>query len=1176
MVFALDPGQMKIAEKLVILNDRAIGLLTRVYNIKKACAEPKSKPAFLADKSVESALKHIVKKFPVTDARTNPGAYSNVAGLKDQIIASLSHYYYTFADLLEFKDHVLQLLTTMDAAQCHLDIALNYELTTGYLNLVVNLISAMILLSRVDDRKAVLGLFNAAHELANGQTEASFPRLGQMILDYESPLKKLSEELTPLNRLMLSALSSMSPVFTRRNISAASWRTAQILSLTTNPQQMVYVAQTDTIASEYLSLDAMERWVILTCTVCHGALLNDPLIVRMWQLSLQGSLAIRVFRDEILIIHPALQTFFESFKGLNKRVQEIKDAYAIALAQCASLHGDRRKFLRGALRELTLLIHDEPGLLGPKILFVWMALSFSRDEVLWLLRHHDIWPSTKKKDGSKAEKAEELVDKQLPELLHYMEELRDLVRKHAGIIQRYYMTYIGNYDVAAIGELMNGLKGLSKDDNELIQDFMRDISSLNAEVSFRALRLDWCRFQAHVSISRSPFQLSAHQPFAVAMNTAVFHLRMVDLLEETLRETSDLSIYCFYVRHLERQWRLCMTMPNSCRYSMAFARICSHFPYAIHEMCPEEKTHIIERSLALADQILSDLCATTGGIIGDLCDDELRLTELTTPIHVAQQIQMQVLNSQQQGKKAQKLVQDFPLAGAESKRRDRCQLSIQDKRQTILVELASAFTAVRNFTVAEHIFSPTEYLFQQLETKFAEMIINAATQTPTLPRRPSELLSILDCYMTVLSNVDTLVAFDVQTLMRNVLLQQTQPLDSKNRKTVTSIYTKWYLEVVLHRAATGNLVWSDHLKAMISGGEQSEFAPEQYTDPAEMQALCQLLSPYGIKHLTERLVWHVASQIGELEKLICAEPKIQEGLYQLVIQNKDPRHFDKTELIREVAHELAIEPKEKKGQSSTTTAADAILQRTSIIGQIFSFRDALHDALKEVLARPLTLILRCYRFMDAGLPDEVRAGLSELGEALGEKTVVDMALVNALRAQSTFPPDEHYTVSRLLMAAIAIALPRIAENPLSIYKPSIRAALNNSHCIPLAIVTIGPALFFLHGRGDIEVRMMEFLALATASSLRLAEDEEAKRPPEPIVNPLDLTDDDEEDQARSRKERARGLERDPIAYLSILLDKVVVGSSSLHYKAFDHLYPYAMSRNAYLDAYEKELSHIEG
>lgn len=62
-------------------------------------------------------------------------------------------------------------------------------------------------------------------------------------------------------------------------------------------------------------------------------------------------------------------------------------------------------------------------------------------------------------------------------------------------------------------------------------------------VDLRGLRLDWFRFQAYVSISRSAFCLSDNRRLAVTMNTTVFHLKMVDLLDEMLRETSDLSIY---------------------------------------------------------------------------------------------------------------------------------------------------------------------------------------------------------------------------------------------------------------------------------------------------------------------------------------------------------------------------------------------------------------------------------------------------------------------------------------------------------------------------------------------------------------------------------------------------------------------------------------------------------
>ena len=31
----LNPSQQKVAEKIVILNERSVGILTRIYNIKK-------------------------------------------------------------------------------------------------------------------------------------------------------------------------------------------------------------------------------------------------------------------------------------------------------------------------------------------------------------------------------------------------------------------------------------------------------------------------------------------------------------------------------------------------------------------------------------------------------------------------------------------------------------------------------------------------------------------------------------------------------------------------------------------------------------------------------------------------------------------------------------------------------------------------------------------------------------------------------------------------------------------------------------------------------------------------------------------------------------------------------------------------------------------------------------
>jgi len=254
----MDVTQQKLAEKLTILTDRGLGLLTRLYNIKKACGDTKSKPGFLSEKSLESSLKHTVKRFPNIDIKQ----VQNIGGYRAEISKTLNLYYYTFVDLLDFKDHVSELLTIMDACQVELDITLNFDLTKGYLDLVVNYVTLMILLSRVEDRRAVLGLFHVAQELAHpnqGSEDTSFPRLGQMILEYDPPLKKLSEEFAPHSRLLVKALVSLQNIYPRRNLEADTLRKKQMLSLTAQPSYLLIPARTDTTPCEYLSLDTMER-----------------------------------------------------------------------------------------------------------------------------------------------------------------------------------------------------------------------------------------------------------------------------------------------------------------------------------------------------------------------------------------------------------------------------------------------------------------------------------------------------------------------------------------------------------------------------------------------------------------------------------------------------------------------------------------------------------------------------------------------------------------------------------------------------------------------------------------------------------------------------------------------------------------------------------------------------
>lgn len=108
-----------------------------------------------------------------------------------------------------------------------------------------------------------------------------------------------------------------------------------------------------------------------------------------------------MFSDNIFIDSletPKLLSFFYlPFSGYGKKITDIKDAYQHAVQKAGHTHRERRKFLRTALKEMGLIFVDQPGLLGPKALLVFMGLAYARDEVLWLTRHNDNPPQNKAK-----------------------------------------------------------------------------------------------------------------------------------------------------------------------------------------------------------------------------------------------------------------------------------------------------------------------------------------------------------------------------------------------------------------------------------------------------------------------------------------------------------------------------------------------------------------------------------------------------------------------------------------------------------------------------------------------------------------------------------------------------------------------------------------------------------
>lgn len=876
------------------------------------------------------------------------------------------------------------------------------------------------------------------------------------------------------------------------------------------------------MSCEYLSLETLDRWIIFGLLLNHQLLGQTPKATSMWISALESSWLVALFRDEVIHIHQYIQNTFDGMKGYSKRISEVKDCYNHATQKAGLLHRERRKFLRTALKELALLITDQPGLLGPKSLLVFTALCYARDEILWLLRHSDNPPVVK----NKGKATEDLIDRQLPELLFHMEELRGMVRKYSQVMQRYYVQYLSGYDATDLNLRIQGLVNIPEDESIILSALYQTAVNLSVKqveeneiFDFRAFRLDWFRLQTIISVQHTQFRILDNIDLARLIDSMVYHTKMVDNLDEMIVETSDLSIFCFYNKMFEEQFHMCLEFPAQNRYIIAFPLICGHFQNCTHEMCPEERHHIRERSLSVVNMFLDEMAKEAKNIITTICDEQCKMVDALLPKHCAKILS--IAANRKKKDKSKKHMEDIRKPGDESYRKTREELTTMDKLHMALTELCYAINYNQTVNVWEYAFAPREYLCQHLETRFSRALVgmvmyNADTMEIA---KPSELLASVRAYMNVLQTVENYVHIDITRVFNNCLLQQTQTNDSHGEKTIAALYNIWYSDVLLRRVSGGNIVFSIAQRAFVSITPEGciPFNPEEFSDLNELRALAELVGPYGIKTLNETLMLHIANQVQELKRM--------------VLMNKDilitlRTSFDKPEVMKE--------------QFKRLQQVDNVLQRMTIIGVILSFRHLAQEALVDVLDQRIPFLLSSVKDFRVHLPGtEPIKIVSEMATAAGIACKVDPTLASALRSQKSEIDDGEHLIACLLMVFVAVSIPKLARNDNSFYRATLEAHANNTHCMALAINNIFGAMFTICGQGDIEDRMKEFLALASSSLLRLGQE--------------------------SDREATKNRES-----IYLLLDQIVQESPFLTMDLLESCFPYVLIRNAYHAVYKQE------
>lgn len=214
-------------------------------------------------------------------------------------------------------------------------------------------------------------------------------------------------------------------------------------------------------------------------------------------------------------------------------------------------------------------------------------------------------------------------------------------------------------------------------------------------------------------------------------------------------------------------------------------------------MCPEERDHVAERGLICCNVTLEELTSRTSEILLQMCQEELQMGINYSPEGCSRIMTLLYAETKPQQQNENR---DPKMPGYESMRSSReGTVTKADKTYFYLVELCHAISCMKQVHISEHVLVPREYLFERLEksllTTLAAYLKNSSRGET--PRRPSEMLLLLQAELLVLQNIDTTISIDVTRLFNDAMLQQSQGQDAHGQETLASIYSHWYLEVLL-------------------------------------------------------------------------------------------------------------------------------------------------------------------------------------------------------------------------------------------------------------------------------------------------------------------------------------------------------------------------------------------
>ncbi|KNC50675.1 uncharacterized protein AMSG_00835 [Thecamonas trahens ATCC 50062] len=1135
------------AEALVLLNEHAQGMLTRVYNLKTTFNSDRA-PEAMREPALKKMHAAIEKHFPSVppNFESMPG-YDLVDRNAQQYEAELQEYYFVFQECLEFKEVAYKVLADMSTSTRTLDMSINPRQMTEYLDLMVAYAQLQMLVASVAERRIVVGFYARAYFRMKLKEEEHYSGICTYLQEYSEPRERLIEEFASISSLVGSALTTLQMPYMKL-LSTAQLRDDGDISIVSHAGAAAVVPANGPIYTAARNMEKYTMWILFGTLLCPNELASANLF-GLLKTALSYVSMLPVHRDVLVVIHNEFQQVFASFNGsainLTKQKKFVVETSTTFTQTAGATHRERRQWLRQALASLYSMCAGEPGLLGPKLPMVLAACALATDEIKFYVHHHGREELPPNKSKAK-HNAAEFEDPTVPTIVYYVDAFVDLLEKYEDDILAYHVKYLQTTDVNGLQHALNAFSAECGLDQEPLDVFEDIISACeNASAGNRALMetisLNWMRLQVIYCSQQAPFQPTnvAFKNLAARLNLISQHAEVVGNFKSTVLKHASLDMLFWHRPTFLAMFQGAVGSPTPlAMHSMAMAKVCDTFAYRTSRFLPEERVHIGSQGIELATQVFSAMAKQITNMCQRVGESILSLKSQLAPVEA-----FKLFQAQRDAAAAGTAVNPSAggaLPGTESIPANRNAVARMSEALVILRYLCMAFGEHEAVRVFDSVIVPREILVRAIKDVFSALVLKLCRSESGMIARPSQLLSRLQAYLHGFSLVERYIDVNVQELIRTVMVhhsfsttleQQKSGVEAEPQAMVmVDFVAKWYTEFVLRKVVDG-VCFSPLNGSFITppvAGRTGPFAQHFLSEP-EIRALVTLLGPYGVDVMDHHLVNGIGRHIVLMKKILAANRSYTEEL---------------------VTNYHAEDP-----AAETIAKFQSLPQLTSsvvAIGNITFLRNMLRKALREAvrdatpfIASVVESTVRQYAINYEREPKLL--GMDQLAKYCGSDRDPDHLLLGVC-AQVTKVQEDVQLWARLpFVLAACFSCTAVWGQPSARYDPDLEAAPLGGHAFAQAAALLISA-FTITLEAMRDLRPGSITRGAVVSSRLFVE----------VSSVIIL-----------RLFKVEGKAANPqIPSLLVALDKFVQASEFISQETADVFVPYAATRSAYRTLYQ--------